>query len=760
MDLITKYKAIQNPADTTGLKDESVNGVVTSIVYDDVASDFKIFSVLTDEGDIVKCRGLVPSLRTGIDVRCTGGFTTHPKYGKQFNIDKYQVILSTGSLSGLQGFMASGIIDGLGFSRANEIVEHFQTIERIKEALHNPDILAQVNGIGFISAQIICSSYVQEEHMEAFLSKCFDYGLQIGAATKIYREYTVDAITILESDPYRLLSVDGVSWEVIDKMALEKLNIEPDHPSRISAALAEALKKGTWSTGNVYMDEEQLRDEVYQLLQRSPTIEDIETAAISGVISAEQRIDNLGDPMTIYYSTPLYLAETGVANRLIKMMTESKSLVDAETLLSKEAEILDLAQRKAVLNTLKNTVSVITGFPGTGKTLIEKMIIREFQLRDIHNPLLCAPTGRAAKQMEKSTRIKASTIHRALGYNGVFFAYNKDNPLPYRTVIVDEASMADISLFHHLVDALPENCRLLIIGDVDQLPSVGPGNVLADIIDSGAIPYVRLTHIYRQGAGSSIPILSKAVNEYVPGEPLPDLPLFSDGADVGFISAEPKSIDATICNLVKYRLPKMGFSETDIQVLSPRRKGFGSVESLNKILREALNPGNPKDDFGRFRIGDKVMQIKNVYNIEIGVDVMNGDQGQIVSFASDKKSIGVYIEGLKEISYSTADLKDLTHAYCITVHKSQGGQYPVVVLALLPQHGQLLYRSLLYTAITRAEQKIIIVGDKSAFARAIRTEESSLRQTLLMERLQDTLESIEMEETHDEDSESGVYQGF
>lgn len=732
----TSY-AVKNLMTEQGIKDQSVSGMIVNILYEDATSDFKIFVVEGDGIERVKCRGTAPTLRLGLDVRCTGSYSTHPRYGKQFDVDGLQVILPTASLMGLQGFLSSGAVDGVGFTLAYEIVNHFKTVTAVKQALRDPQLLQQVNGIGEISAQTIASSYQAIEHRVAFLSKCFEYGLDTKIALQILEAYPGDPLAVLEGAPYDLLTIPGVPWDAIDEIALQQLHMDPSDPARISAGIGQGLKRGTLHTGNTFLYEDQLYDEVFPLLHRSPTTNDIETAAEKGVISAERVSSVEGNDIMIYYPTGLYTAEQKVATRLTAMVKNSTPVPSPQVFLSQEASILDTVQRSAVLNALQSSVSYITGFPGTGKTFLLKIILQELRMRDIHNPLLCAPTGRAAKQMEKSTHIKASTIHRALGFDGDHFLYNRHNPLTQRTIVVDEASMADINLFYHLVDALPNDARLIIIGDVDQLPSVGPGNILSDIIDSRAIPGVRLEKIYRQGKGSQIPRLSKSINEYQPGQPLPELPLFTDDLDVGFIPAHMGNIEAEIRLLVNYTLPHMGFGPDDIQVLSPRKTGPGSVDTLNKELREALNPGDPHDDFGRFRIGDKVMQTKNVYDILFGTDVMNGDQGWVRRVSGDGKSLFIEIEGVGEVPYTVADLKNLTHAYCITVHKSQGGQYPAVVLSLLPQHGRLLSRSLLYTAITRAEQKIIIVGDQTAFAKAVRTKESSLRQTLLMERLQD-----------------------
>jgi exodeoxyribonuclease V alpha subunit len=725
-----------------GILDETVNGQITTIRYHDPTSNFKIFDVLDEKGRIVKCKGEAPAARIGLDIRCTGYYTNHHRYGMQFEIDTFQIILPTSSLGGLQGFLGSGMIEGLGFILAYEICNHFKTVEMVKQALHNPDLLTQVKGIGEKSAQIISASYISMEHIEHFLARCFDYGLDIKTAIKIYERHKDDALAILQGDPYSLLKISGVSWDTIDILAQEKLGFTEDHPSRISAAVGIGLQKGTRQEGHTFMYDWQLVDHVYPLLKRVPSPDDVRVAAEQNIISTADVSDNAGGIITTFYPRSLYIAENETAKTLVSMMLSSTPLNNATQLISQDALILDEVQKKAVINSLKNRVNIVTGGPGTGKTLLARTVLREMRLRGVINPLLCAPTGRAAKQMEKSTHYRASTIHRALGYDGENFRHDAYDPIPHRTVIMDEASMADINLFYHLLDALPVDSRLLMIGDVDQLPSVGPGNVLADIIDSNTVPYVRLRKIYRQGAGSNIPILSKAVNEYEDGDPLPDLPYLEDGADVGFIAADAQSIGGIIRELVTNRLPKMGFGEDDIQVLSPRRTGPGSVGELNKVLRAALNPGDPRNDFGRFRIRDKVMQITNVYEIAPGIDVMNGDMGRVVKFGENEKYIVIDIEDVAKVNYEVGDLKHVTHAYCITVHKSQGGQYPCVVLALLPEHGRLLYRSLLYTAITRAEHKLVIVGDKAAFAKAVRTTVSNKRQTLLMERLQDKLDEI------------------
>lgn len=725
-----------NPTPDLKIKDQSVQGVVTDVYHENPGYDWKIFVIETESMERVKCLGEAPSLRIGMEVRCTGQFECHNRYGRQFNVGTFEMLVADDSLQGIHLFLSSGAIEGVNVGRANRIVSHFQDAESIKTAMSNPIELQKVDGIGPVSAEAIAASYQKMEHMVSFLSRCAEYGLHTKVAMRIYEEHTDNSLPILENRPYSLLSIPGVHWDIIDEIAIKHCNIDKDAPDRINAAIAHALHQSTWGTGDCFRFSDQFYDEVVALIKKPPMPADLSAATEAGVIVAVDIEMDGGDKEEVYYPYHLHYAEDNIATTLYNMINNSTPLPNPETLTSDRKDDLDPVQKEAVINALKHRVFYITGGPGTGKTFLEKIILDELSARNVRNPLLCAPTGRAAKQMEASTKFKASTIHRALGYDGESYVYGPGYPVEHKPVVVDETSMADVSLFHRLLSALPKDARLLMIGDVDQLPSVGPGNVLRDIIDSGVVPGVRLDKIYRQGRDSHIPQLSKAINEWQIESPIPEVPPFADGADIAFVDATQKDIDHEIRNLVQYQIPRMGFEHNDIQVLSPRRTGPGSIQSLNKVLRRALNPGDKRNDWGRFRPGDRVMQTKNAYGLG-GYDVMNGDQGTVLRVSDDRKALIVSIEGISgEIRYTVADAKNLTHAYAITVHKSQGGQYPVVVMALLPEHGRLLYRSLLYTGITRAQNKLIIVGDRSAFAKAVRTEESNLRQTLLMERLQ------------------------
>jgi exodeoxyribonuclease V alpha subunit len=717
------------------IRDQTVEGEVSNIIYQDASTGFRVFNLRQEGGHLVKCAGNLPPVRSGLTVRCRGEWE-HTKYGKQFSTEQLTYRdTKTQDLDAYEAFLASGIVEGIGFMRAAKIVAHFDSVDAIKNAMWNPDALQEVDGIGPLLAQTIAAAYQEIDYLADYLTACAELDIDSKTAMKIFEALGANSLDVITTTPYELMAIPGIGWQAADEIALQT-GVELTSPLRINAGIGHATHRESWQAGDCYLHPNEVKEAASRLLRMRIKPQHVKEAEEAGAIIIEETQDHTYR----FYPRTLYDAETKLAKRLKTMLQEPHPLPRPETLTSSVRGILDPRQKEAVKLALKHRVAFITGGPGTGKSFILKVILEEFYARDHRNILFVAPTGKAAKRIQGATGQKAQTIHRALGFNGEGFAYDADHPIPYQTVVVDETSMADVSLAHRLVSALPRGARILLVGDVDQLPSVGPGMVLGDIIQSGVIPGVRLEKIYRQrGDGMQIAAFAQAVNAWQHGDELLIPPDYETGAALSFVKADRGNIEAVICDLVAQDLPKAGFPPEDVQVITPRRNGPGSVQTLNQELRYRLNPSQRV--VGRFGIGDRVMQTRNVY--DLGPEgIMNGDQGRITDVKSVADSTGgrrkvvtVDIDDVGKVPYSIANLRHLTHAYAITIHKAQGAQYPCVVIALLPEHGRLLSKRLLYTAITRAASRCVLVGSPEALQTAIRTDEVIRRKTALGERL-------------------------
>jgi len=683
--------------------------------------------------------GALTGAQVGESLRLRGVWTSHAKYGRQFEVRSYEVQLPA-TVEGLRKYLGSGLIKGVGPVNAGRIVDYFglRTLDVIESDVN---LLREVPGIGEKRVARIAAAWEEQKHIKEIMIFLQSHGVSTGLAVKIYKQYGDEAIAIVQRDPYRLAKdIYGVGFKTADKIA-RQLGMAADAPERLQAGLRYAL--GQFSDdGHCFATRAQLLEAAAALLE---VPREACTAQLDILIRMEEVIAEPGDaPETeAIYLPPFFYAERGVANRIRALQTASLDRLAhfraldwdaAYTWLDQQSGFkLATQQREAVRMALTQKVSILTGGPGTGKTTIVGSILR---LLGAHggSVLLAAPTGRAAKRLSELTGKPAKTLHRLLEFSpspAHPFLRDQENPLDAALIIVDESSMLDVLLANHLLKAVSLGCHLLLVGDVDQLPSVGPGNVLRDCIASGAVPVTRLEVIFRQAEDSFIVVNAHRINQ---GE----LPIFTGARDCYlFQQPEPQAAAELLLDVVVNRIPaKFGFDpQTDIQVLSPMHRGAAGVGELNRRLQAALNPPTPAKAEQRhgsrvFRAGDRVMQLRNDYERQ----VFNGDMGRIVALDLEEQVLTVDFDGAR-VEYETAQLDELTHAYAVSVHKAQGSEFPVVVLALLTQHYMLLQRNLLYTAVTRARELVVLVGAPRAIGMAVRNDKIAGRNTRLAERL-------------------------
>jgi exodeoxyribonuclease V alpha subunit len=681
--------------------------------------------------------GTMPAVRAGEMLRLEGEWQIHPVHGRNFRVERFEEEMPT-TEDGIERYLASGAIRGVGPVTAARIVERFgdRSLAVLDE---EPDRLQQVAGISARRLEIITASWEEQKRIRDLSMFLQEHGLSVALAQRIYQAYGESAPDIIRADPYRLAhEIFGVGFRTADAVAA-RLGIPRDSPSRHVAGLKYALSRAT-DEGHVYLPRPELLQRAAKLLQASsPELE-------PALLELMRRGDAVMDADDVYL-TPFYRAEAGAARMLRELMSTPSALTldrrfDPAAAIREAgaAQGLELAAKQilAAEQALREKVSILTGGPGTGKTSTLRTIITALERADV-SFCLCAPTGRAAKRVTETTGRPASTIHRLLEYQpGLnIFAYDRARPLPFDFVVVDEVSMLDALLSYHLLKAIPRESHLLLVGDADQLPAVGPGNVLRDLVESDAIPTVTLTDLFRQARGSQIVLAAHAVNR---GE-VPDLANRPDG-DFFFIRADSDAeVVVAIRRLLTERIPaKFGLDPMDdVQIMAPMHAGPAGVTALNGELQSLLNPPRPSHPElqrgGRvFRHGDKVMQIRNNYEKE----VYNGDVGRIVAIRTEEQGLTVAFPseaGITEIDYASPDLEELVLAYTVSVHKAQGSEVPAVVMPLVTGHFMLLQRNLLYTAITRARQLCVIVGSKRALTIATSTDHHQRRNTHLRDRL-------------------------
>ena len=718
-------------ADTTSQPLETIEGTLERIIYSNEENHYTVAQLVPEGGarrtEPVTIVGNLAALNVGESVRAQGRWTNHKQFGRQFAVERFESVLPR-TVVGIKKYLGSGLIKGIGDTFADRIVEKFgeQTLEVIDSFSAR---LREVDGIGPERAKRIKEAWTAQKSVRDIMIFLQGHGIGSAHAAKIYKEYGENAMQVVRDNPYRLArDISGIGFRTADGIAA-KLGIEKDSVHRLKAGVVHTLERAT-DEGHTCLPQERLIEAARELLE----------AEIAPIENAINLLSAAGDVVVedgYVYLAGLCKSERGVATKIHELRAAPLTLpsIDLDKALvwvqQKTGVELANAQRNAIKTALTSKIAVITGGPGVGKTTIVNSIVKILQAKN-SKVLLAAPTGRAAKRMSEATSAPAQTIHRLLKYepHEGGFTHNDRRPLQGDMIIIDETSMLDIPLAYHLLKAVPLTASVVFVGDVDQLPSVGPGNFLRDLIESDRVPVVWLTEIFRQAKNSYIITNAHRVNE---GQ----MPVFEgpQESDFFFIAEEqPEKVLATIKTLCHERVPKkFGFDPMrDVQVLTPMHKGLCGSENLNRELQATLNPSGPViQRFGRtYRVGDRVMQVRNNYD----KDVFNGDLGRVKRIDLIEQQVIVEIDE-REIPYEFTDMDEMLPAYAISVHKSQGNEYPCVIVPLLTQHFVLLQRNLLYTAITRGKKLVILVGSKKALAIAVRNNKTAARHSRLRERL-------------------------
>ena len=723
-----------------------INGIISSVIYMNDENGYAVVRLESDSGEMITAVGCLPYIAPGEMMSAEGSWVTHAQHGRQFKIEQSNRLLPT-SADGIYEYLAGSTVRGIGPATAAMIVERFK--EKSLDVLEMyPEKLAEIKGISLAKAKDMSASFKKQAGVRRLTEFLCAYNIQPLVALKLYKTYGSTALETLHDNPYIIAASHiGASFAEADNLALE-LGIEGDSINRISAAVLFELRHNS-GNGHCFIPRDKLIAATSQLISVPG---DLVSEAIDSLAESGEIVCDSVASLNVCYLAELYEAETYTAYRLKSMTSaKTKSSVNLEKLISKLESLYDISyaplQKQSIELALNNRVLVITGGPGTGKTTILRAILKLYDELELET-LLAAPTGRAAKRMSELSGREAFTIHRLLGAKmsedgeTVVFTKDEGDPLNCDALVLDECSMVDITLMCSLLKALKPGCRLVLVGDADQLPSVGPGNVFADIIRSNTVPTVRLTEIFRQKGDSRIVRNAHMINR---GEH----PDFEANTGDFFRLKRLKGGTAveTIVELCARRLPdNMKIPSASIQVLSPTRKGETGTVNLNKRLQEALNPrddGKKEKMFGEtvFRVGDRVIQLKNNYDIiwktkggVSGTGVYNGDIGTIYQIDPITETLTVDFED-KLASYSFDMLNELEHAWSLTVHKSQGSEYRAVVLALSGDVQMLLTRGVLYTAVTRAKELLVMVGDDAIAHRMIDNNKQSRRYSALRLRL-------------------------
>ena len=739
---------------------ETVTGYVGHIVFRNEENGYTVFHLENDDGEVT-CVGNFNFINEGEMLELTGEYVNHNVYGTQLKVASH-VVKEPEDLVSIERYLGSGAVKGVGAALAGRIVRKFKedTFRIIEE---EPERLAEVKGISERKAREIAEQVEGKKDMRKAMIYLQKYGISTRLAAKIYQYYGMRVYKVLEENPYQLAdNIEGVGFKTADEIAA-RIGIHTDSDYRIKSGLFYTLQQAV-GEGHIYLPEEVLVRRAGELL--GVEIRDISKHVMDLCIEKKTVMKEGGDGLRIYPAHYYYL-ELNAAKMLHDLNIDCEMPEDMmERRLKKVEETeqieLDVMQHRAVIESIKHGLLVLTGGPGTGKTTTINTMIRFFESEGM-SILLAAPTGRAAKRMTEATGYEAQTIHRLLEVNvnpeetdsvGGFMR-NRQNPLEADVIIIDEMSMVDLPLMHALLSAVVPGTRLVLVGDVDQLPSVGPGSVLKDIITSDCFPVVTLTRIFRQAGESDIVVNAHKINA---GEPVV---LDNKSRDFFFLRRQDADtiIGVTIM-LIQKKLPRyVGAEPGEIQVMTPTRKGLLGVERLNTILQRYLNPQDPKkaekEINGRlFREGDKVMQIKNNYQLEWevttkfglavdkGAGVFNGDMGVITEINQYTETIEVEFDEARRVKYGFDAVEELELAYAITVHKSQGSEYPAVIIPLL-QGPRLLYnRNLLYTAVTRAKKCLTIIGSDTVFQEMIQNKSEQARYTSLAERIREFRDSL------------------
>ncbi len=729
---------------------ETLKGTVERITYHNEETGYTVVRLaVSGFRDALTAVGNMADVNVGESLRLEGLWATHPQYGRQFKVLNYKTVLPA-TVEGIRKYLGSGLIKGIGPVMARRIVKKFgaQTLDVIER---EPDRLLSVSGIGPKRVALVKRAWEEQKQIREVILFLQAHDVRTSLAVKIYKKYGDDAITVVQQDPYRLArDIYGIGFLTADKIA-RNLGIPEDAPQRVAAGVSYVLSELA-DEGHVYAPQGELTTKAARILSVDAelVVGGIEALEADEQVRCETIIYRTGEERAgttireeqAVYLTPFYYGEVGVANRLRALVNHStdrlaffQSARWEQTfayLEEKSALKLSPTQNEAVRTALTHRVTVLTGGPGTGKTTTVQTIIRLLEARR-HRYVLASPTGRAAKRLSEATGRPAKTIHRLLEYSPLEgFKRHAENPLEADMVIVDEASMLDLLLANHLLKAIPVEGHLLLVGDVDQLPSVGAGNVLRDVIDSGLTAVVRLETIFRQAEGSYIIENAHRINQgQMPRFPRDAMDCFL------FVESDPEAAADLIVDVVQNRIPhKFGLDPlNDVQVLSPMYRGAVGVGNLNHCLQSALNPPSPNKPERRlagraFREGDRVIQLRNNYDL----NVFNGDVGHIAAIDPGDQTLTVNVDD-RRVEYDWASADELTHAYAISVHRSQGSEYPAVVMPVMTTHYIMLQRNLLYTAVTRAQRLVVLVGTRKAIAIAVRNNKVAQRHSGLTMRL-------------------------
>lgn len=723
---------------------EKLEGMISDIVFKNEENGYTI-AYLANEDEEVTIVGCMPTLSVGESIEVEGRWVTHKTYGSQFEVNKFMPVTPS-SLEGIYAYLSSGMIHGIGEKMATRIIEKFG-VDTLDVIQNTPERLKEVEGIGSKKIKQITESYEENRELRNIIMQLSPYGITPNYCLKIYKKYKENAISIINKNPYRLAEdIRGIGFRIADDIA-KKLGIDKYSRDRIFQGILYTLNQSA-SNGNTYLPLSVLVPQAMKVLEIEA--EKIKEGVLELAYTQKIHVEKDQNDINVYLM-PYYLSENGVCKEMIRLAQydfENLNIdVDHEIKLIEREEGIKLAQNQvmAVKEAIEKGVVIITGGPGTGKTTTINTIIKVFENND-QKVVLAAPTGRAAKRMSETSNKEAKTIHRLLemGFgmdsDELTFMKNEEDPIDADVVILDEVSMVDIVLMYSLLRAIKSGTRLLIVGDSDQLPSVGAGNVLKDLIDSEVINTVRLNEIFRQAQESMIVVNAHKINK---GEPLK---LNVKGKDFFFIKKEGDDILQEIVGVVSERLPKFyGVDKLkDIQVLSPMRKGTLGVNNLNIELQKSLNPPSKyktEEIFSKrtFRVGDKVMQIKNNYQLEweqrtdkgflvdSGSGIFNGDMGIITKINNLTNYIEVKFDDDRYVTYDSKQAEELELAYAVTIHKSQGSEYPAVVMPLVSGASMLMTRNLLYTGVTRAKKCVCIVGRKETFNAMVKNEDQHKR---------------------------------
>ncbi|EHK2362820.1 MAG: ATP-dependent RecD-like DNA helicase [Clostridium perfringens] len=735
---------------------EALNGIVESIVFK--SSDTGYTVIKFRENNIIHTAvGVLPHVKEGQNLKITGSWVNHSQFGKQFKVEECEEILPT-SKDGIEKYLSSGIIQGIGPVTAKKIVNKFGE-DTLNILDNNIERLKEIEGIGKKKLETIIESYREQRELKNITIFLQTHGLSVNQCLKIYKKYGASSVDTVKNNPYILCDeISGIGFKTSDKIA-RSLGIEIDSPFRIQSGIRYVINEFC-ANGHTFMPKDELIKEASNVLTVSGDIieENIKNAALDKKIKLEKVNDKEG-----VFTIPNYYCELGITNRILTLAISNFQdiSVDVDHLIlqfeKKNNITFAESQKDAIISAFQNGIEIITGGPGTGKTTIIKCIIEIFETCGL-KVLLGAPTGRAAKRMSESTGKEATTIHRMLDMGvfekeeSVFVTNAEEHSLEADVVIIDEASMIDITLMNALLKSIKVGTRLIIVGDVDQLPSVGAGNVLNDFIESGFTKVVRLKEIFRQGKESMIVVNAHKINK---GE----MPKLNEkGTDFFFIRNDiQEGILNTIIDLINTRLPKFNSNwdkSKSIQVLVPMKKGVLGVTNLNERIQNVLNPKAPykKEKECRsmvFREGDKVMQIKNNYSLKWtriagkgeheGLGVFNGDMGFIESIDLEGKKLSIIFDDERRVIYDFMYLDELDLAYAITIHKSQGSEFPVVIIPAYMGAPLLMNRNLLYTGITRAKEMVVVVGIPKALKYMVDNTRSMERYSSLNWRIKEVI---------------------